>query len=135
MQKVRAFSGVPAVAFSAARSRYNRPLMPAPTTLVLDIETIPDRAYFNPPEPAPGVERPFPPLYASRPVVIGVMWLNEDLTLKRLGTIGEGKDEVGMLSDFAEFMDSRRPQLITWNGRGFDLPVLLLRSLAHGITW
>ncbi|HEY0711968.1 MAG TPA: 3'-5' exonuclease [Polyangia bacterium] len=109
--------------------------MAAPTTLVLDIETIPDRDFFNPPEPAPGAERPFPPLYACRPIVIGVMWLNEDLTLKRLGTIGEGKDEVGMLGDFAEFMDSRRPQLITWNGRGFDLPVLLLRSLAHGITW
>ncbi|HEY0710778.1 MAG TPA: 3'-5' exonuclease [Polyangia bacterium] len=107
----------------------------AATTLVLDIETIPDRAFFTPPEPAPGAERPFPPLYACQPVVIGVMWLNEDLTLKRLGTIGEGKDEVGMLGDFAEFMDSRRPQLITWNGRGFDLPVLLLRSLAHGITW
>jgi predicted PolB exonuclease-like 3'-5' exonuclease len=109
--------------------------MPTPTTLVLDIETIPDRVLFAPPEPSPGGERPFPPLYASRPVVIGVMWLDEDLALRRLGTFGEGKDEAGMLADFAEFMDSRRPQLVTWNGRGFDLPVLLLRSLALGLTW
>ena len=41
------------------------------TYLVLDIETIPDRDLFTPPEPAAGVERPFPPLYACRPVVIG----------------------------------------------------------------
>ena len=49
------------------------------TYLILDIETVPDRELFTPPEPAAGVERPFPPLYASRPVVLGVMWLDEDL--------------------------------------------------------
>jgi predicted PolB exonuclease-like 3'-5' exonuclease len=95
---------------------------------------------WTPPPAAPGqTERPeraaFPPLYACQPVVIGVMWLEEDLSLRRLGTIGEGKDEAGMLSDFADFMDRQRPQLVTWNGRGFDLPVLLLRTLALGLTW
>jgi predicted PolB exonuclease-like 3'-5' exonuclease len=109
--------------------------MSAPTHLVLDIETIPDRDLFTPPEPAPGLDRAFPPLYACRPVVIGVMWLGEDFTLKRLGTIGEGKDERGMLADFADFVATRRPRLVTWNGRGFDLPVLLLRSLRHGLAW
>jgi predicted PolB exonuclease-like 3'-5' exonuclease len=109
--------------------------MARPSTLVLDIETIPDRALFAPPEPSPGGERPFPPLYACRPVVIGVMWLDEHLALRRLGTFGDGQDEAGMLADFAEFMDSQRPQLVTWNGRGFDLPVLLLRSLALGLAW
>jgi 3'-5' exonuclease len=107
----------------------------ATSYLVLDIETIPDRELFSPPEPAPGVERAFPPLYACRPVVIGVMWLGEDLALKRLGTIGEGKNEAGMLADFAEFMAARRPHLVTWNGRSFDLPVLALRSLGHGLSW
>lgn len=113
--------------------------MATPSTLVLDIETIPDRALFNPPEPSPNSERPperpFPPLYACRPVVIGVMWLDEDFSLRRLGTIGDGKDEAGMLTEFAAFMDSQRPQLVTWNGRGFDLPVLLLRSMAQGLAW
>ena len=40
-----------------------------------------------------------------------------------------------MLADFAEFMTSRQPNLVTWNGRGFDLPVLSLRSLRHGLSW
>ena len=39
------------------------------TYLILDIETIPDRELFAPPEPAAGVERPFPPLYACQPIV------------------------------------------------------------------
>ena len=101
--------------------------------LVMDIETVPDRILYTPPVPAPGAEPPFPPLYACQPVVIGVMWLDESLACKRIGTIGEGKDEAGMLADFADFVTQRRPTIVTWNGRGFDLPVLALRSFGHGI--
>jgi predicted PolB exonuclease-like 3'-5' exonuclease len=105
------------------------------TYLILDIETIPDRELFTPPEPAAGVERAFPPLYASRPIVLGVMWLDQDLTCKRIGTFGEAKDEAGMMSDFADFMGKWKPHLVTWNGRGFDLPVLALRALRHGLPF
>lgn len=108
--------------------------MPFTTTLILDIETVPDGDLYSPPQPSPGNERPFPPLYACRPIVIGVMWLDEQLTCKRMGTIGEGKDEAGMLADFAEFMGKFEPNLVTWNGRGFDLPVLMLRSMRHGVS-
>jgi 3'-5' exonuclease len=109
--------------------------MSATTYLVLDIETVPDGELHTPPEPAPGAERPFPPLYANRPVVMGVMWLAEDLSVKRLGTVGDGQREETILSDFAELMAAGRPRLVTWNGRGFDLPVLALRSLRHGLSW
>jgi predicted PolB exonuclease-like 3'-5' exonuclease len=103
--------------------------------LILDIETIPDRELHTPPEPAAGVERPFPPLYACRPIVLGVMWLSEDLSCKRIGTFGEGKDEAQMMTDFAEFMGKWKPHLVTWNGRGFDLPVLALRAFRHGLPF
>src|SRR5262245_27829142 len=103
--------------------------MSAKTYLVLDIETIPDRDLYTPPEPPAGADRSFPPLYACKPVVIGVLWLDSELGCKRLGTIGEGKDEAGMMADFADFMAKYRPNLVTWNGRGFDLPVLTLRAL------
>lgn len=106
-----------------------------PSYLVLDIETVPDAELHTPPEPAPGVEKAFPPLYACKPIVLGVMWLDERLACKRMGTIGEGKDEAGMLADFAEFMTRHRPHLVTWNGRGFDLPVLTLRALRHGVSF
>jgi predicted PolB exonuclease-like 3'-5' exonuclease len=118
--------------------------MAPPTTLVLDIETVPDRTLWTPPEPPPAdhvgdrrerARDAFPPLFACRPVVIGALWLEADYRLRRLFTIGEGKDEAGMLAEFAALMDKHRPQLVTWNGRGFDLPVLLLRTLALGLTW
>jgi predicted PolB exonuclease-like 3'-5' exonuclease len=107
----------------------------APSHLVLDIETIPDGDLYVPAPPAPGMERPFPPLFACKPVVIGVMWLDENLVCKKMGTIGEGKDEAGMLADFADFVGKWKPHLVTWNGRGFDLPVLVLRALRHGIAF
>jgi predicted PolB exonuclease-like 3'-5' exonuclease len=104
------------------------------TFLVLDIETIPDAELYTPAQPSPGTERTFPPIYACKPVVIGVMWLDEGLVCKKAGTIGEGKDEGGMLADFAEFMAKWEPTIVTWNGRGFDLPVLMLRSLRYGVS-
>jgi predicted PolB exonuclease-like 3'-5' exonuclease len=113
---------------------------PVPSTyLVLDIETVPDADLYRAPEPPAGAEKlappPFPPLFACRPVLLGGLWLDESLACTQLGIIGEGKDEAGMLTEFAELMTSRRPQLVTWNGRSFDLPVLALRALRHGVSF
>jgi len=112
---------MPAVMFSGAG------------TLVLDIETIPDRDVYTPAETAAGAERPFPPLYACRPIVIGVIWLDDALACRRIGILGDGKPEAAMMADFADFMGKVRPLLVTWNGRSFDLPVLALRALRHGV--
>src|SRR5687767_7788290 len=110
--------------------------MSTATYLVLDIETVPDPQLYTPPDPAAGGERPersFPPLFACQPVVIGCLWLAEDLAVKRLAILGEGQreTELALLTDFADFMNAHRPHLVSWNGRGFDLPVLALRSLRH----
>jgi hypothetical protein len=105
--------------------------------LVLDIETVPDPALYVVPDVSaapPGVERPFPPLYVHRPIVLGALWLDEDYRFRRLGVIGEGKSEKGMLEDFSAFICRYHPDLVTYNGRGFDLPVLALRSLRHGVA-
>src|SRR3990172_1820052 len=101
--------------------------------LVLDIETVPDAALYERPDVAGGVVPPFPPLYVHKPVVVGALWLAEDYKLKKIGVIGDGKDEKGMLEDFSGFVDRYRPDLVTYNGRSFDLPVLALRSLRHGV--
>jgi 3'-5' exonuclease len=108
--------------------------------LVLDIETVPDTTLWSAPEVAPSgpgalvADRPFPPLFAHRPVCIGVMWLDEDYKLKKIGVIGENKDERGQLHDFSAFIGRHRPELVSYNGRSFDLPVLVLRSLRHGVA-
>lgn len=104
--------------------------------LVLDIETVPDPALYVMPDVAPataGVDKPFPPLHAHRPIVLGVLWLDEAYRFRRLGVI-EGKDEKSMLESFSSFVHKHQPDLVTYNGRSFDLPVLALRSLRHGVA-
>jgi predicted PolB exonuclease-like 3'-5' exonuclease len=101
--------------------------------LILDIETVPDPDLYTPPEVAQGQERPFPPIAVHRPIVLGVLWLDDDYSFRRLGLIGDDKDEAKMLHDFAAFANQYRPHLVTYNGRSFDLPVLALRCLRHGV--
>jgi 3'-5' exonuclease len=98
------------------------------THLVLDIETIPD-----PELPRPeGDDRILAPPF-HRIVTIGCMLL-EDHVPKRLGIVGEHKDEGAMLTDFAQWLDTKKPTVVTWNGRGFDMPVITSRALRHGIA-
>lgn len=98
--------------------------------LVLDIETVLDPEL--PIAESSEVERlPAPPHHQI--VVIGVLWFDADYKVSRLGVIGDGKDEAGALKDFARFLEDRRPDLVTYNGRGFDMPVIAARCLRHGI--
>jgi 3'-5' exonuclease len=104
--------------------------------LVLDIETVPDPALYLPLPPSDdaAVDRPFPPLHVHRPIVLGALWLDDEYRFRRLGVIGDGKDEKGMLEDFSRFVTRHQPDLVTYNGRSFDLPVLALRALRHGVA-
>jgi predicted PolB exonuclease-like 3'-5' exonuclease len=97
--------------------------------LVLDIETIldPNLPLLNSTD-SDGL--PPPPHHEI--VCIGVMWLDAEYTIRRLGIIGEDKDEPGVLADFARFLEAQRPTLVTYNGRGFDMPVIAARCLRHG---
>jgi predicted PolB exonuclease-like 3'-5' exonuclease len=101
--------------------------------LVLDIETIPDAEVYVPPEAPVGEERPMAPHYAHRPIVIGLLWLDGELAFKRLGVVAHDEEEGAMLADFSQFVEQNRPTIVTWNGRGFDLPVIALRALRHGV--
>jgi hypothetical protein len=98
--------------------------------LVLDIETVLDPEL--PIAEAGDVERlPAPPHHQI--AVIGALWFDDNYKVSRLGVLGEGKDEAGALRDFARFLEDRRPELVTYNGRGFDMPVIGARCLRHGI--
>jgi len=98
--------------------------------LILDIETILDPEL--PIAESSEAERlPAPPHH--KVVVIGALSMAERYEPRKLGCVGEGKDEAGILSDFAKFLEDRRPTLVTYNGRGFDLPVIASRCLRHGI--
>lgn len=98
--------------------------------LVLDIETILD-AGLPLAEPSESEGLPAPPHHEI--VCIGVLWFGQDFSVKRIGIIGDDKDEPGVLADFARFLDRHKPTLVTFNGRGFDLPVIAARSMKHGL--
>ena len=98
--------------------------------LILDIETILDPEL--PIAESSEAERlPAPPHH--KVVAIGALSMGEQYDARKLGCVGESKDEAGILSDFAKFLEERRPTLVTYNGRGFDLPVIATRCLRHGI--
>ncbi|MBN1610642.1 MAG: ribonuclease H-like domain-containing protein [Polyangiaceae bacterium] len=103
----------------------------AKSYLVLDIETVLDPEL--PIAESSEAERlPAPPHHKI--VVIGVLLMGADYGVRRLGVVGEGKEEAVILNDFAQFLEERRPCLVTYNGRGFDMPVIANRCFRHGIT-
>ena len=102
----------------------------AKSFLVLDIETVLD-AELPIAESAEAERLPAPPHHKI--VVIGALLFDADYAVKRIGVVGEGKDETAMLVEFAKFLEERRPDMVTFNGRGFDLPVIAARCLRHRV--
>lgn len=45
----------------------------------------------------------------------------------------ESSDEPELIQRFFNGLDKHTPTLVSWNGSGFDLPVLHYRALLHGI--
>ena len=102
--------------------------------LVLDIETVHD-----PSMPWDAAVDGFPPAPFHQVVALGVLWLDPNYGFRRLGAFGPDDqapfDEATVLNEFAAFVGKERPHFVTYNGRGFDLPVLTLRMMRHGITF
>jgi len=96
---------------------------------VLDLETIVDSALWSPPADAPDA---FPPAYACQIVCIGRLWLDERMMPVKL--TAETGDERTLIRQFNDGVVARQPRLITWNGRGFDVPVLSARAFMHGVA-
>ena len=117
--------------------------------LVFDIETIPDvalgrrlhdlgdlpdesvaKAMFSLRRQSSGTE--FLPHEQQRIVAIScVLRTRDDLKVWSLGDVDSTEAE--LVKRFFDGIDRFSPDLISWNGSGFDLPVLTLRALAAGV--
>ncbi len=113
---------------------------PSAEYLVLDIETIPDDERWSRPEAQVTPGGAFPPTWAHRIVVVGCLWLDHGYGLKRLMVLGDAaaggsadERERNLLAELSRFVGRERPVLVTYNGRSFDLPVIALRALCHGV--
>jgi hypothetical protein len=119
-------------------------------TLVFDIETIPDtdfgrrhlaldglddeavaQAMFEQRREKSGGE--FLPLHQHRVIAIScVMRSRDGLRLWTLGEPDSGEEE--LVARFFDGIERFKPDLVSWNGSGFDLPVLHYRALRHGVV-
>jgi len=121
------------------------------TILVFDLETIPDletgkRLYdleglsdkeiaevmFSRRRQETGGSSDFLRLHLHRVVAISVVLSAAgQLNVWSLGNVDAPEDEI--IRRFFEGVEKYTPVLVSWNGRGFDLPVLHYRTLLHGI--
>ena len=118
-------------------------------TLVFDIETVPDvalgrrlygleglsdeqvaKAMFALRRQGSGGD--FLPLEQHRVVAISCVLRSRDgLTVWSLGE--PGTPEAELVQRFYDGIEKYSPDLVSWNGSGFDLPVLTYRALLHGV--
>ncbi|HEY6239514.1 MAG TPA: 3'-5' exonuclease [Burkholderiales bacterium] len=75
----------------------------------------------------------FMPLHLHRVVAIACA-LREGESF-RCWSLGTGADPEGeLIRRFFDGIEKYTPQLVSWNGGGFDLPVLHYRGLVHGVS-
>ncbi|MDR0587887.1 MAG: 3'-5' exonuclease [Burkholderiales bacterium] len=120
-------------------------------TLVFEIETIPDIAgmrrvfrladtlsdddvlawYLTTRRQATGSD--FAHHYFQQVVAIAVAFVKDDHL--NIWSVGETTDQEGaIIQRFFDGIEKYKPQLVSWNGGGFDLPVLHYRSMLHGVS-
>ena len=116
--------------------------------LVFDIETVPDaelgrRLGFDGDDHAVAQQMlaaraeetgsSFLPLEQHCVVAISTVLRSDDqLQAWSLGAVDSGEDD--LIRRFFSGLEKLRPTLVSWNGSGFDLPVLHYRMLRHGIA-
>ena len=120
--------------------------------LVFDIETIPDvdsarRLYnleglddkdvaevmFSQRRQATGGSSEFLQHYLHKVVAISVVLRTTDkISVWSLGDLDSNEKEI--VQRFFEGIEKYSPMLVSWNGGGFDLPVLHYRAMLHGIS-
>lgn len=74
----------------------------------------------------------FLPLHLQRVVAISCA-LREGEVFRVWSLGAPGDSEKALITRFYEGIEKYSPQLVSWNGCGFDLPVLHYRSLIHGV--
>ncbi|MFV0662821.1 3'-5' exonuclease [Denitromonas sp.] len=119
--------------------------------LIFDIETIPDvaglRRLHDLPDDLADDEvaelamqqrraatgNDFLPHYLQRVVTISCVF-RDPAQFKVFSLSEPDSDEAGIIQRFFDGIERFTPQIVSWNGGGFDLPVLHYRGLLHGVT-
>lgn len=73
------------------------------------------------------------PLYLQRVLVISCVFRHAEGLRVKSFVDRDGVSEGDIIQSFFHAIDRHTPQLVSWNGGGFDLPVLHYRGLKHGV--
>lgn len=75
----------------------------------------------------------FAPLHLQRILVISCVFRNSEGVRVHSFVDRDGQSEGKVVQTFFNVIEKHQPQLVSWNGGGFDLPVLHYRGLVHGV--
>lgn len=75
----------------------------------------------------------FMPLHLQRILVISCVFRNAEGLRIHSFVDRDGASEGKVIQNFFHSIEKHVPQLVSWNGGGFDLPVLHYRGLRHGV--
>lgn len=121
-----------------------------PMICIFDIETIPDvkllrqmypqenlnnlelceKAFLTQKEKS-GSE--FLPLHLHKIVAISSVIADEYGRFLKVGNFGKNDNEQSIISDFLAFVDKKNPKLVSYNGRNFDIPTIMLRAMRYNL--
>jgi predicted PolB exonuclease-like 3'-5' exonuclease len=76
----------------------------------------------------------FLPHYLQRVLVISCVFRNAEGLRVHSFVDRDGLSEGKVIQNFFRAIEQKTPQLVSWNGGGFDLPVLHYRGLRHGVA-
>jgi hypothetical protein len=121
--------------------------MPEQTVIAWDVETIPDLSaaarmlglgLATEVEVRQALGEGFPKHPLHKIVCIGALVASRQPEGWRVDALGapyvKERTEGELISAFAERAGQLRPQLVTWNGHSFDLPVLSYRAMVNRIS-
>lgn len=75
----------------------------------------------------------FLPLVFHKIVAISAVISDDFGIFQKVNSIN-GESEKELIGDFLKFLDSYNPKLISFNGRSFDMPLLMIRALKYNLT-
>ncbi len=75
----------------------------------------------------------FPRLPLHEIVCISILWVTES-GIKLFSFCRNELSEKQIIERFLNSLDQYFPCLVSWNGKGFDIPVVTLRAMLHGLT-
>ncbi|WP_033915703.1 3'-5' exonuclease [Campylobacter sputorum] len=74
----------------------------------------------------------FLPVNFHKVVAISAVLADDFGKFIRVNTIS-GNNEKEKINDFINFINKKNPRLVSFNGRGFDLPMLMIRAMKYNI--